>query len=142
MDCERSTLYKGKIPILQRRILMAKITGEQVRIALGKVSLDGILTVPETVGGIVIFAHGSGSSRLSPRNTFVAGVLHEAGLGTLLFDLLTKEEDASFATRFDIDLLTERLLGATAWLAARPEGQNYPLGYFGASTGAAAALKG
>ncbi len=121
---------------------MAKITGEQVRIALGKVSLDGILTVPETAGGIVIFAHGSGSSRLSPRNTFVAGVLHEAGLGTLLFDLLTKEEDTSFATRFDIDLLTERLLAATAWLAARPEGQNCSLGYFGASTGAAAALQG
>ena len=90
---------------------------------------------------LVLFAHGSGSSRFSPRNTYVAEVLQQRGIGTLLFDLLTREEDQDYATRFDIALLTQRLLTATAWLQSNPETQALRLGYFGASTGAAAALQ-
>jgi len=110
-----------------------------VRILLGNVALEG-----EWHAGdgrrLVVFAHGSGSSRLSPRNRYVAQVLNEAGIGTLLFDMLTAEEDQDYERRFDIDLLTQRLLGVTAWLRAhaKPPGA---IGYFGASTGAAAALR-
>lgn len=115
---------------------------QQIRIKVDTVTLDGELGLPEQARGVVIFAHGSGSSRLSPRNTYVAGVLQEAGIGTLLFDLLTTEEDQSYRLRFDIDLLARRLEGATRWLAERPESKGMALGYFGASTGAAAALQG
>lgn len=111
-----------------------------VRIDIDGVALEGILGKPEEGNGVVIFAHGSGSSRLSPRNTFVARFLQQAGLGTLLFDLLTRQEDADYARRFDIDLLVRRLLAVTRWLAERPEGKGRKLGYFGSSTGAAAAL--
>ncbi len=121
---------------------MSGTTEQQVTIPVGEVSLEGILTIPEGAKGIVIFAHGSGSSRLSPRNTFVARVLQEGGFGTLLFDLLSREEDQSFANRFDIGRLAERLVAATRWLAGRPEGKGTALGYFGARTGAAAALQG
>jgi dienelactone hydrolase len=89
----------------------------------------------------VIFAHGSGSSRHSPRNRFVAGRLQEAGIGTLLFDLLTPEEDTIYANRFNIDLLAKRLVASTQWLRKNPEAKGFPLGYFGASTGTAAALQ-
>jgi dienelactone hydrolase len=89
----------------------------------------------------VLFAHGSGSSRHSPRNNYVAAVLRQAGIGTLLFDLLTEEEDSVYKTRFDIHLLTDRLTAATKWLTARPETMKLKIGYFGASTGAAAALE-
>lgn len=112
-----------------------------VEIKVGAVTLEGILSMPENPKGIVIFAHGSGSSRLSPRNTYVANVMQEAGLGTLLFDLLTKDEDRLYENRFDIDLLAQRLAGVTRWLMERPEGKGVALGYFGASTGAAAALQ-
>jgi dienelactone hydrolase len=105
------------------------------------VRLEGTLTCPEHARGLVIFAHGSGSSHLSPRNTFVARVLQQEGIGTLLMDLLTREEDRSAETRFDIDLLTKRLLQATSWLQKQSETHHLLLGYFGASTGAAAALK-
>lgn len=105
------------------------------------VQLEGALACPEHAQGLVIFAHGSGSSRLSPRNTFVARVLQQEGIGTLLMDLLTREEDRSYKTRFDIDLLTKRLLQATSWLQKQPETHHLMPGYFGASTGAAAALK-
>lgn len=115
---------------------------KHVKIGIDTVTLDGELGVPDKAKGVVIFAHGSGSSRLSPRNTYVARVLQEAGIGTLLFDLLTKEEDRVYERRFDIDLLARRLTGATNWLTARPESQGMSLGYFGASTGAAAALQG
>ena len=101
----------------------------------------GDLELPARPQGIVLFAHGSGSSRLSPRNRFVADVLVRGGLATLLFDLLTETEDAHPRTRFDIGLLTRRLLTATAWLADVPEVARLPIGYFGASTGAAAALQ-
>jgi Dienelactone hydrolase and related enzymes len=90
---------------------------------------------------LVAFAHGSGSSRHSPRNQYVAGVLHEHRIATLLFDLLTPQEDQTYATRFDIDLLTERLLAAVAWLEGNKDTKGMKLGCFGASTGAAAALQ-
>ncbi|HQY29294.1 MAG TPA: alpha/beta hydrolase [Burkholderiaceae bacterium] len=103
--------------------------------------LPGTLTVPQRAIGLVAFAHGSGSSRLSPRNTCVAGVLQRAQVATLLFDLLTPGEDRDRAARFDIGLLTSRLRLATSWLDGRPGMRALPLGYFGASTGAAAALE-
>jgi putative phosphoribosyl transferase len=111
-----------------------------VRIAFGGVRLAGTLSLPASPRAIVLFAHGSGSSRNSPRNISVAQVLVAAGFGTLLFDLLTIDEDRDHATRFDIGLLSERLIGATRWLRAEPAWATSPLGYFGASTGAAAAL--
>ncbi|MCB8905623.1 MULTISPECIES: alpha/beta family hydrolase [unclassified Streptomyces] len=104
------------------------------------VTLAGRLAVPEGATGIVLFAHGSGSSRHSPRNRAVAGALNRAGLGTLLFDLLTEAEAVDRAHVFDTPLLAGRLARATEWLAGRPESEGLPLGYFGASTGAAAAL--
>src|SRR6185369_2225054 len=110
---------------------------KQVKIRIDDIDLSGELGVPDQAKGMVIFAHGSGSSRLSPRNTYVAKVLQEGGMGTLLFDLLTKEEDQSYKQRFDIDLLARRLAGATHWLETRPESQGLAFGYFGASTGAA-----
>jgi dienelactone hydrolase len=121
---------------------MGQNVEQPVRIPLGKVILDGTLVLPDAAKGVVVFAHGSGSSRLSPRNVFVASTLQKSGFGTLLFDLLTREEDYVYENRFDIDLLTARLVGATHWLTARPETKGLPIGYFGASTGAAAALQG
>jgi len=115
---------------------------KQVKVKIDAVELDGELVLPDRAKGLVVFAHGSGSSRLSPRNTYVAKVLNEAGVGTLLFDLLTQEEDQSYEQRFDISLLTRRLTGGTSWLREHPETQAMTLGYFGASTGAAAALRG
>ncbi len=112
-----------------------------VRIPADQVELDGELILPLSAKGVVLFAHGSGSSRFSPRNTYVAEILQKHGIGTLLFDLLTREEDENYETRFDIALLTRRLLAATAWLQANPPTQALKLGYFGASTGAAAALQ-
>src|SRR3989338_2632708 len=106
----------------------------------GAVELDGELILPTSAKGVVLFAHGSGSSRFSPRNTYVAEVLQQHGIGTLLFDLLTRAEDQDYETRFDIALLTRRLLAATAWLQSNQNTQTLELGYFGASTGAAAAL--
>ena len=104
------------------------------------VTLKGDLNVPEGSASIVIFAHGSGSSRLSPRNTMVAKYLNQANMGTLLFDLLTEREDDVFENRFDIELLTKRLIEVTQWLQSQSEYSDLPIGYFGASTGAAAAL--
>jgi dienelactone hydrolase len=112
-----------------------------VHIPADTVKLDGELILPPSAKGVVLFAHGSGSSRFSPRNTYVAEVLQQQNIGTLLFDLLTREEDQNYETRFDIELLTRRLLAATAWLQTNPETQTLKLGYFGASTGAAAALQ-
>ncbi|MDR4517643.1 MAG: dienelactone hydrolase family protein [Nitrosomonas sp.] len=113
----------------------------EVKIPADTVELEGDLVLPSSVNGIVLFAHGSGSSRLSPRNRFVAQILQQHGIGTLLFDLLTRSEDQDYAMRFDIALLTRRLIAATAWLKAGTDTETLPLGYFGASTGAAAALK-
>lgn len=116
----------------------------EVQIGAGSVLLTGELKVPEDATGIVLFAHGSGSSRHSPRNQYVAGVIREAGVGTLLFDLLTSEEEAvdiyTRELRFDIDLLARRLVDATNWLAAVVKTRHLRPGYFGASTGGGAAL--
>jgi dienelactone hydrolase len=112
-----------------------------VRISAGAVVLDGTLAVPADAGGIVVFAHGSGSSRLSPRNVYVAEVLRNRGIATLLFDLLTEEEDRDYEQRFDITLLTGRLITTTHWVRKQPETERLSLGYFGASTGAASALQ-
>jgi putative phosphoribosyl transferase len=104
------------------------------------ICLPGRLALPETAHGLVLFAHGSGSSRLSPRNQYVAGVLHESWLGTLLFDLLTERESYDRVNVFDIGLLAERLAAAIRFVAGREQTAALPLGLFGASTGAAAAL--
>lgn len=120
---------------------MTSKIAQDVEIRIDGLVLPGILGLPPGARGLVVFAHGSGSSRLSPRNTFVARVLQQAGLGTLLFDLLTEAEDRVYERRFDIDLITERLVKTTQWVTAQPETRDLALGYFGASTGAAAALK-
>jgi dienelactone hydrolase len=116
----------------------------EIRINAKGVELDGELEVPAGASGLVLFAHGSGSSRHSPRNQYVARVLREAGVGTLLFDLLTREEEqAEVRTRhfrFDIPLLAERLMDATAWAREGHASRGLKIGYFGSSTGAAAAL--
>ena len=103
--------------------------------------LEGELVVPVDAPGVVVFAHGSGSSRHSPRNNFVAETLRERGLGTLLFDLLTETEDRHRENRFDVPLLSDRLLAVSEWLTERGTLVGRPVGYFGASTGAAAALR-
>lgn len=120
--------------------LIADHLPEPVVIPADDVELPGILTLPPDPAGVIVFAHGSGSSRLSARNRYVAGQLGRGGFGTLLFDLLTKEEERDRNNVFDIPLLAKRLRLATAWLADRPACAGLPLGYFGASTGAAAAL--
>ncbi len=112
----------------------------EVRIPADGVTVEGTLALPADCRGVVLFAHGSGSSRLSPRNQFVAEELRRARVGTLLFDLLTEREAGSRANVFDIPLLARRLGAATQWLRAQPEFARLPIGYFGASTGAAAAL--
>lgn len=114
---------------------------ELVRIAAGAAVMEGMLELPEPALGMVLFAHGSGSSRHSPRNNYVAAQLRDAGVGTLLLDLLSPAEDAVYATRFDIRLLSERLALAASWLGTEPRSAPLSLGLFGASTGAAAALQ-
>jgi pimeloyl-ACP methyl ester carboxylesterase len=112
----------------------------QVQIPAGPVQLAGELALPDHATGLVAFAHGSGSSRFSPRNRSVAHTIRQAGLGTLLFDLLTEEESQDRANVFDMNLLAERLLAATRWAVQDPDTRALRLGYFGASTGAGAAL--
>ncbi|MFB6195604.1 MAG: dienelactone hydrolase family protein [Haloplanus sp.] len=119
---------------------MAGSPDDTVSILADGVELEGMLDVPPGASGIVVFAHGSGSSRKSPRNNYVADVIRERNLGTLLFDLLTEKEDRKRENRFDIPLLTERLIAATEWVWER-EATPDTVGYFGASTGAAAALR-
>jgi len=126
------------------RDLASSLNEQAVRIPVGSVTLEGNLVIPGGASGIVVFAHGSGSSRHSPRNRFVARVLQDSGIATLLMDLLTAEEEAIDITtrhlRFDIPLLAERLTGAIDWLKQQPATRDLPIGLFGASTGAAAAL--
>lgn len=116
----------------------------EVRIPLGEAILEGELSIPEGASGIVLFVHGSGSSRHSPRNQYVAEVIRESGVGTLLFDLLTKEEEAvdlrTRHLRFDIGLLARRLVAATDWIKRQAETRHLRAGYFGSSTGGGAAL--
>lgn len=120
--------------------MLIKENKKTVKIQLEDVILQGNLAIPENATGIVIFSHGSGSSRLSPRNNYVAEVLQKKGLATLLSDLLTEKEDRNYENRFDIDLLTERLIAITKWVKENPETKDLNLGYFGASTGAASAI--
>jgi putative phosphoribosyl transferase len=116
----------------------------EAQIQAGRAVLPGNLHLPEGAGALVLFAHGSGSSRHSPRNQFVARTLNDAGLGTLLFDLLTQEEEAfdmqTREHRFNINLLAERLVHATKWAKQQPQTRDLRIGYFGSSTGGAAAL--
>lgn len=117
---------------------------EELLIPIGSSNLSAFLTIPESAKGIVLFAHGSGSSRHSVRNQFVAKYMQEEGLATLLFDLLTDEEDKldekNRELRFNIPLLSERLIAVTEWISSYPETNKLPIGYFGASTGASAAF--
>ena len=112
-----------------------------IDIPLLSIHLKGDLVIPENAIGIVVFSHGSGSSRLSPRNKLVAELMQQHGIGTLLFDLLTEEEDQNYENRFNIDLLVSRLIQATEWLTQHKVSKDLPLAYFGASTGAASALR-
>ncbi len=109
-------------------------------VEVGPRRLKALLGIPENARGLIIFAHGSGSGRLSPRNNYVADALRQAGLATLLLDLLTEFEERDRTNVFDIPLLASRLVEATEWAAAQPETERLPVGYFGASTGAGAAL--
>jgi dienelactone hydrolase len=122
-------------------VMNAPYSSQLVLVASGTVRLPGVLELPPGPRGMVLFAHGSGSSRLSPRNSYVAGELRRAGLGTLLLDLLSRDEDSEYEHRFDIALLGARLDDAAHWLAEEPETKGLALGLFGASTGAAAALQ-
>lgn len=120
---------------------MAATTRREVEISSGIARLEGMLEIPEGAKGIVLFAHGSGSSRFSPRNQYVARSLQDRGLGTLLMDLLEPAESEDRAKVFDIGLLAQRLAGATDWVRAEEATRHLNVGYFGASTGAAAALQ-
>jgi len=119
-------------------------SSDEVRVDAGGVTLEGNLLVPTGASGIVLFAHGSGSSRFSSRNRYVGDVLRQSGVGTLLIDLLTREEETvdnrTAQLRFDIGLLADRLVGASEWMAKQPETTRLKLGLFGASTGGGAAL--
>ncbi|XLS30679.1 dienelactone hydrolase family protein [Flavobacteriaceae bacterium M23B6Z8] len=113
---------------------------KNVEIKIDKLILPGVLTVPLQAKAIILFSHGSGSSRLSPRNNYVAKMLQKAGLATLLFDLLTLKEDFNYENRFNISLLTQRLIQVTKWIQEAEETSHLKIGYFGASTGTASAL--
>lgn len=117
------------------------MTEHLIKIAVDDIELEGMLTIPTQTSGLVLFSHGSGSSRLSPRNNYVARVLQKSNIVTLLIDLLTQEEDENYATRFDISLLTHRLIKIIHWLQKQSATQSLAIGLFGASTGAAAALE-
>ena len=123
---------------------MTNLSGAEKKIekdvVIGRIGLPGTLAIPESARGVIIFAHGSGSSRLSPRNRKVAAALQEAGFGTLLLDLLTEAEAANRENVFDVELLGRRLFMVTEWLLDEPLTDDLPIGLFGASTGAAAAL--
>jgi len=121
--------------------LMSQPSEHLVSIPVNDVELEGMIEIPDGATGLVVFAHGSGSSRKSPRNNFVAEVIRERGLGTLLFDLLTEAEDTDRDNRFDIQLLTTRLVAVTEWLRDSDDTADLNVGYFGSSTGAASALR-
>lgn len=114
---------------------------KEIEIPIGKINLKGLLRLKKHSKGLILFSHGSGSSRLSSRNNYVANYLFEKGFSSLLFDLLTEQEDMNYDNRFDIALLSERLVNATLWITKNNDTKHLPLGYFGASTGAASALE-
>lgn len=145
MKCTILTFLKKNLVRELKMAIERNIEHEvKITIPLQDIVLDGNLYVPENAKGIVAFVHGSGSSRFSPRNRFVAKYINKGGFATLLFDLLTRSEEArdliTADLRFDIDLLSERLSGTTEWLFNNPDTREFQIGYFGASTGAAAAL--
>jgi pimeloyl-ACP methyl ester carboxylesterase len=113
---------------------------KEITIPIDKIGLKGNLRIAKNSKGIILFSHGSGSSRMSSRNNFVADLLYESGFSSLLFDLLTLHEDLSYENRFDIQLLTNRLVKVTKWVQKNTDLKRMPIGYFGASTGAASAL--
>jgi len=115
-------------------------TYKEIEIQLDSISLKGNLRLADNSKGIILFSHGSGSSRLSTRNNYVANLLFEQGFSSLLFDLLTEQEDLTYENRFNIELLTKRLLKVTKWISIYKETKHLPIGYFGSSTGAASAL--
>jgi putative phosphoribosyl transferase len=123
-----------------RASTQGKLQSVSVHIPCDSLKLEGELAIPATATGLVIFAHGSGSGRHSPRNTFVVQRLQQAALATLLVDLLSEAEDSDYRCRFDIDLLTERLAAVTDWATHDERTEDLAIGYFGASTGAAAAI--
>jgi dienelactone hydrolase len=127
-------------PAIAEKALDPPLLDTDVEVRAGGVTLRGHITIPESPHGIVVFAHGSGSSRHSPRNRYVASVLNQAGLGTMLFDLLTADEETNRANVFDIGLLASRLTNVTQWVRSVPEARGLSVGYFGASTGTGAAL--
>jgi putative phosphoribosyl transferase len=137
---DRDTTDDDIVELLSRSRQAEAVPARQVNIRMAEVSLPGELTFPAAPIGVVVFAHGSGSSRLSPRNAHVARSLNDAGFATLLFDLLSPSEGADRSHVFDIPLLGERLRSATGWLRLQPGCASLPIGYFGASTGAAASL--
>lgn len=114
---------------------------KEVNIPIKNTILKGRLRKVEQQKGLVVFSHGSGSSRMSSRNNYVADLLLKEGFSSLLFDLLTEAEDTIYENRFNIDLLADRLVAATQWISKQKDMQNIPIGFFGASTGAASALK-
>ena len=122
-------------------MMLEKEKNSAISIPLKHLTLKANLYIPENAKGLVIFSHGSGSSRFSPRNNFVANILNKKGLATLLLDLLTESEDENYETRFNINLLTSRLIAATKWVQQQRETEQISLGYFGASTGAASAIR-
>src|SRR5437868_13751002 len=114
---------------------------KEISISADNIELEAILSIPDEANSLIIFSHGSGSSRHSSRNNYVADVLNDHNIVTLLADLLTPDEDAAYENRFDISLLTNRLMKITKWAQEQPQLKNFPVGYFGASTGAASALR-
>jgi putative phosphoribosyl transferase len=138
---EEVTSLLGKAAALSTGSDCAELDPAEIAVDVGGVRLPGSLVIPEQALGLVVFAHGSGSSRRSPRNQFVAAALNRVGLGTLLVDLLTADEELSRAYVFNIAMLAARLAGITSWLRGQPGTAAIPVGYFGASTGAAAALR-
>ncbi|SBS70432.1 conserved hypothetical protein [uncultured Mycobacterium sp.] len=140
IDACRESARQGNLAGSDAAAATALPRDEEVQVVAGSTTVTGHLTVPPHPGGVVVFAHGSGSSRFSARNIYVADVLNSYGIATLLFDLLTPAEERNRANVFDIKLLASRLIAVTDWLAAQPETATLPVGYFGASTGAGAAL--
>lgn len=139
-------MFLGEPAILRLNWILSLICkicyslGMEIEIPIQVLSVKGNLEIPEGAPGIIIFSHGSGNGRLSPKNVFLAGKLNKIGFATLLFDFLTEQEDKKPEKRFDVELLTERLIGVTKWCMEHEKTKNLKMGYFGASTGSAAAL--
>jgi dienelactone hydrolase len=134
-------ILKEAYGVLIKNSTMKQESDQEIIIPVDGLRLPGLLTIPVNAGGLVIFSHGSGSSRFSPRNKYVAEVLNNNRIATLLTDLLTPQEESVYNNRFNIALLTDRLAAVAKWVLKEPDVSHLPLGFFGASTGAASALK-